>query len=48
MNKNDIHQFMKVIASKVDERRNGTEEWHNMNFNVHIIATIYETNIIIC
>lgn len=26
MNKKDLHQFMRLIASKVDERRNGTEE----------------------
>lgn len=26
MDKKDIHQFVRMITSKVDERKNGTEE----------------------
>lgn len=33
MGKKDIHQFVRMIASKVDERKNGTEESHKVDFN---------------
>lgn len=32
MDKKDLHQFMRIIASQVGEGRNGTE-WHKMGFN---------------
>lgn len=33
MGKKDIHQFVRMIVSKVDERNDGTEESYKVDFN---------------